>query len=102
MNLLGRYLEDGRFCGQDLDAAVDWYRRSAEGGDFRGQFSYAAVLADRGQVDTALAWLRKALVGGNLKFLRTGYKALLSAAQPEIRSFAQEFELRIFQLSDER
>ena len=31
MNLVGRYLEDGRFCQRDLEAAVDWYRRSAEG-----------------------------------------------------------------------
>jgi TPR repeat protein len=68
MNLVGRYLEEGRCCPKDLDAAVQWYRRSAEAGDFRGQFSYAAVLADSGQIEAALAWLRKALAGGNLKF----------------------------------
>lgn len=43
MNLLGRYLEDSRYCAQDLKAAWQWYQRSAEGGDFRGQFSHAAV-----------------------------------------------------------
>ncbi len=102
MNLLGRYLEDGQYCPQDLDAAVAWYRRSAEGGDFRGQFSYAAVLADRGLIEEALGWLRQALAGGNLKFLRTAHKALLNAAQPEIRSLAKDFEQRVAQLNDKR
>ena len=99
MNLLGRYLEDGRFCPRDLDAAVDWYRRSAEGGDFRGQFSYAAVLADRGQVDEALEWLGKALAGGNLKFLRTAHKALAAADDPQIRAMAEDYQQRAVSLS---
>lgn len=99
MNLLGRYLEDGRFCGQDVEAAVDWYRRSAECGDFRGQFSYAAVLADRGQVDAALAWLRKALAGGNWKFLRTACAALKAADHPQIRAMADAYEARATQLN---
>ncbi|MGU9855781.1 tetratricopeptide repeat protein [Pseudomonas sp. LF245] len=98
MNLLGRYLEDGRFCPQDLEAAVDCYRRSAEGGDFRGQFSYAAVLADRGQDDAALDWLRKALAGGNLKFLRTAQKALAAANDPQIRAMAEAYQARATQL----
>jgi TPR repeat protein len=99
MNLLGRYLEDGRFCPQDLHAAVDWYRRSAEAGDFRGQFSYAAVLADRGQIDAALQWLRKALAGGNLKFLRVAHKALVAANDPRIRAMAGAYQQRAVSLS---
>jgi len=96
---LGRYLEEGRCCPQDLESAVAWYRRSAEGGDFRGQFSYAAVLADSGQVDTALAWLRQALAGGNLKFLRTASKALAAAANPQVRAMAEAYEQRATTLS---
>jgi hypothetical protein len=99
MNLLGRYLEEGQFCPKDLDAAVEWYRRSAEGGDFRGQFSYAAVLADRGQIEAALEWLRKALAGGNLKFLRTAHKALAAANDPRIRAMAQAYQQRAAMLS---
>ncbi|MGY3023628.1 TPR repeat protein [Pseudomonas lurida] len=99
MNLLGRYLEDGQVCPRDLGAAVDWYRRSAEGGDFRGQFSYAAVLADRGQVDVALEWLRKALAAGNLKFLRTAYQALASADDPQVRQMALDYHQRAMQLA---
>ncbi|TSD79078.1 sel1 repeat family protein [Pseudomonas sp. KBS0710] len=101
MNLLGRYLEDGQYCPQDLEAAVAWYRRSAEGGDFRGQFSYAAVLADRGQIEEALGWLHKALAGGNLKFLRVADKALVQAAHPRIRALADDYRLRALELSCE-
>ena len=79
MNLLGRYLEEGLVCQADLEAARDWYRRSAEGGDFRGQFSYAAVLADAGRIDEAVGWLQQALAGGNLNFLRVACAALLNA-----------------------
>jgi len=98
MNLLGRYLEEGQFCARDLEAAVEWYRGSAEGGDFRGQFSYGAVLADRAQIDAALGWLRKALVGGNLKFLRVAHKALATARDPQIQAMAQEYQKRCEQL----
>lgn len=99
MNLLGRYLEEGRFCPRDLDAAVQWYRRSAEAGDFRGQFSYAAVLADSGQVEAALDWLRQALAGGNLKFLRVAYKTLAAANDPRIRAMAEAYQQRAAQLN---
>ena len=92
MNLLGRYLEDGQYCPRDLETAVECYRRSAEAGDFRGQFSYAAVLADRGQIDAALEWLRKALAAGNSKFLRTAHKALALANDPQIRAMAEAYQ----------
>jgi TPR repeat protein len=99
MNLLGRYLEEGRVCPADPQAARDWYRRSAEGGDFRGQFSYAAVLADEGNIDEALVWLRKALDGGNLNFLRVASKALADATDPQIRALATDYAQRYADLT---
>ncbi|MGZ0705728.1 tetratricopeptide repeat protein [Pseudomonas piscis] len=102
MNLLGRYLEEGQVCPADLEAARDWYRRSAEGGDFRGQFSYAAVLAEAGRVGEAVEWLQRALVGGNLNFLRVACAALLNATHPEIRELALAYHQRAAQLGDER
>jgi hypothetical protein len=98
MNLLGRYLEEGRHCPQDLLAARHWYRRSAEGGDFRGQFSFATVLADEGRIDEAMDWLRKALAGGNVNFLRVSSESLLSATHPRIRKMADDYRLRLSQL----
>ena len=100
MNLLGRYLEEGQFCPRDLEAAQQWYRRSAEGGDFRGQFSHAAVLAGNGQIEAALAWLRKALAGGNLKFLRVAHTALAATDDPRIRAMAQAYQQRARQLEN--
>ncbi|QXI29411.1 tetratricopeptide repeat protein [Pseudomonas vanderleydeniana] len=101
MNLLGRYLEDGRFCPADLTAAHEWYRRSAEAGDFRGQFSHAAVLADQGQVESALQWLERALEGGNLKFLRVSRQALKAASDPAIRGMALAYHQRAAAIGDE-
>jgi len=98
MNLLGRYLEEGRVCPRDLTGARDWYRRSAVGGDFRGQFSYAAVLAEAGSVEEALIWLRKALAGGNLNFLRVASKSLANAENPQFRTLAPEYAQRVIEL----
>ncbi|MGO4311692.1 tetratricopeptide repeat protein [Pseudomonas sp. KB_15] len=101
MNLLGRYLEEGRFCRADPDAAFQWYRRSAEGGDFRGQFSYAAVLAQDGKVEEALVWLDRALEAGNLSFLRVSGQALLQASHPDLRALASRFQQRAEQLQSQ-
>ncbi|MHC8316233.1 tetratricopeptide repeat protein [Pseudomonas sp. LB3P31] len=101
MNLLGRYLEEGQHCPMDPQAARDWYRRSAVGGDFRGQFSYAAVLADEGDVGEALEWLREALAGGNLNFLRVASRTLSSATDPQIRALATEYAQRQSELERE-
>jgi TPR repeat protein len=98
MNLFGRYLEEGRYCPQDRLAARVWYRRSAEGGDFRGQFSYAAVLAEEGQIDEALDWLHRALAGGNVNFLRASIESLPSANHPRIREMEDAYRLRLSQL----
>ena len=100
MNLLGRYLEEGQFCAQDVPAALEWYRRSAQGGDFRGQFSYAAMLAEHEQIEAALEWLHKALEGGNLKFLRVAHKALAAANDPQIRAMADAYQQRAEELQE--
>lgn len=100
MNLLGRYLEEGRYCPADQDAAFNWYRRSAEGGDFRGQFSYAAVLAQAGKVEEALVWLHRALEAGNLSFLQVSGQALLCAPHPDLRALAPRFQQRAEQLQN--
>ncbi|MFJ2487433.1 tetratricopeptide repeat protein [Pseudomonas sp. NPDC087639] len=97
MNLLGRYLEEGQVCLANPAAAREWYRRSAEGGDFRGQFSYAAVLADEGDVYEAILWLEKALAGGNLNFLRVASQTLASATDPRIQAMANQYSQRYAQ-----
>ncbi len=59
MNFVGSFHEDGWVVARDLAEAARWYARAAEGGDFRGQFNHARMLADAGRIDEANHWLRK-------------------------------------------
>jgi uncharacterized protein len=101
MNLLGRCYEEGLAVNPDFEQALVWYRRSAEAGDFRGQHSLAAVLAAQGQYHAAENWLRQALAGGNLNFLRSARSALLASEQTNIRQLALEYYERAAALGDE-
>ncbi len=59
MTKIGRYYEDGLVVEKDVEAAFFCYREAAQGGDFRGQFNYAGMLAARGRLPEALQWLEK-------------------------------------------
>lgn len=99
MNLVGRYLEEGMHCPMDRAAACEWYKRSAYGGDFRGQFSYASVLLENGQLESALVWYRKALDNGNLNFLRVAYPTLLTHRHAAIQAVCVEYKQRLNELA---
>jgi len=79
MNLLGRCLEQGWGCAPSPGAAVHWYRQSAHAGYFRGQFNYAAVLAERGLAAVAAAWFWQAARCGNAP-IRRAITAVLAAS----------------------
>jgi TPR repeat protein len=68
MNHVGSFHEDGWACARDMAEAARWYARAAEGGDFRGAFNYARMLADAGERDEALVWIERAGVWGNNRF----------------------------------
>lgn len=95
MNLVGRYLEQGLVMAADLPAPKVWYKRSAQAGDFRGQFSHAAMLAEEGDIDTAVMWLQRALEGGNTNFLRSSVAVLEQARQPAIKAMATLYAQRL-------
>lgn len=57
INFLGSFHEDGWAVPRDLAAAARHYRRAAEGGDFRGCFNHARMLAEQGERKAALHWL---------------------------------------------
>ena len=57
INFVGSFYEDGWVVERDIGVAADHYRRAAEGGDFRGRFNHARMLADAGDIDGALHWL---------------------------------------------
>ena len=46
-------------------AAAMWYERSAETGYFRGQFNYAAILAQWGHANAAASWYLQAAASGD-------------------------------------
>jgi len=54
INFLGGFYEEGRLKPRDLELARACYARAADGGDFRGQFNLARLLAEDGHVDDAL------------------------------------------------
>jgi TPR repeat protein len=60
MNLVARCCEEGWGTPRDPKAARDWYRRSAEGGYFRGAYNYATILVREGDTAQARAWLERA------------------------------------------
>ena len=101
MNLLGRYLEQGIACQADARRARRWYRRSALAGDFRGQFSHAAVLAEQGETEEASGWLLRALAIGNANFLRSSIPVLEQAGDPRIRALAVRYRERLQELHGE-
>ncbi|SPA02704.1 Sel1 domain-containing protein repeat-containing protein [Cupriavidus taiwanensis] len=59
LNILGGFHEDGWEVAQDPARAVAYYRQAAEGGDFRGQFNYARMLALAGREAEAQQWIRR-------------------------------------------
>ncbi|MCY1343106.1 Secretory immunoglobulin A-binding protein EsiB [compost metagenome] len=101
LNLLGRYYEEGLVVERDLDYAFACYLRSAEGGDFRGQFSHAAVLAAQGRLAEAEDWLRRALEGGNLNFLRVARSQLEGSPHRPLRQLALDYYQRAAELGDD-
>jgi TPR repeat protein len=69
INYLGSFHEDGWVVARDLDKAAAFYAQAAEGGDFRGAFNHARMLADAGQLDEARLWLRRSAETATPAFL---------------------------------
>jgi len=91
---LGRYHEDGLVVPRDAAAAFDCYRRGAEGGDFRGQFSYAGMLAAQGRTDEAIGWLERAMQTATPRFLLQAGELLLQAPDERVRAIGERMRAR--------
>lgn len=59
-NFIGSFHEDGWVVPRDFAGAARCYVRAAQGGDFRGCFNHARMLARAGRIEEALGWLRRA------------------------------------------
>lgn len=93
MNLLARFMEEGWETPLDPVGALAWYRRSAEEGDYRGQHNYATILAERGDLVTAMEWWRCAVVDATsdiLLAMQTHLAALGQQGDPELLEQVRE------------
>ncbi|MBX3588659.1 MAG: sel1 repeat family protein [Ramlibacter sp.] len=95
MTKAGRYFEDGLVVPQDLSLAFSSYRQAAEGGDFRGQFCYAGMLAAQGQVEQALHWLRKVPETATPGFMAEAGRLLLDSPHEAVRQVGQDMLDRV-------
>jgi uncharacterized protein len=68
INFIGSFREDGWACERDLEAAAESYRRAAEGGDFRGMFNHARMLAGDGRIAEARGWIGRSWEAGTPAF----------------------------------
>lgn len=90
LGVLGRFYEEGWTVEADRKTAIDYYRQAAEGGDFRGQYNYALIFAEEGDMTQATSWMRQALAGAHLAFSRAMARNLEEMPQPEFRAIALE------------
>jgi hypothetical protein len=90
MTKIGHYYEDGVIVEKDEDAAFFAFGEGARGGDFRGQFNFASMLAARGQMEQALLWLRKVPLTATPGYRQQAGEKLLLSAHPAFRAIGQQ------------
>ena len=84
-NYIGSFHEDGWVVGRDLESAEIHYRIAAEGGDFRGRFNLARLLAARGQGEEALHWLAGVRETATPAFMEKAERWLRGVDDPVLR-----------------
>jgi TPR repeat protein len=87
-NFIGSFHEDGWVVKRDLEEAAIFYRRAPEGGDFSGQFNHARMLIARGEVETALSWLRRSAKTATERFRTQAARWLGKRPEPALREAA--------------
>ncbi|MDI3261820.1 MAG: tetratricopeptide repeat protein [Fulvimonas sp.] len=87
MHFLGSCYERGHGVPRDRARAIELYRHAAATGDYRGLCSWASVLCERGEIDAALACLRRAVAQAPAHYLRALARTLEAAAHATLRDF---------------
>ncbi len=86
VNYIGSFHEDGWVVPRDLAKAAECYARAAEGGDFRGQFNHARMLAESGELDAARSWLGRCGETATAAFVEKARAWLRRSRWPELES----------------
>ena len=102
MNMIGRYYEEGWEVVRDTRRAVEWYRRGAEGGDFRAQYNLGTLLIREGQVAQAAVWLESAVRRGTQDFLMAIHAGMLRSDHQVIRVLGALAEAQLHSRSSAR
>ncbi len=100
LNVVGRFYEEGWLVQQDRVLAADYYRKAAEGDDFRGQYNYALLLAEQGQLAIAVEWMQRALALAHLKFTRTMAQTLPALPHAEFQRIGMQAHEKCCQLGN--
>ena len=86
VNFVGSFAEDGWVAPRDMAKAARCYERAAAGGDFRGCFNHARMLAEAGRMDEALHWIGRAGALGNARFVAQARDWLAACPHAALRS----------------
>jgi TPR repeat protein len=92
INILGGFYEDGWEVSKNRAEARECYRLAAVGGDFRGQFNFARLLAEEGETQRALFWLRQVPKTATPAFLAKMKNFLAASSMSALRLFAESLE----------
>jgi TPR repeat protein len=94
MNMIGHYREEG-WHGEPRPAAAErWYHHAARRSCFRGQYNFARLLAVRGDIDSALPWLRTSCATAPPEFCRMIANPLLQHPDARLRAAGRDFAVR--------
>lgn len=85
-NHVGSFAEDGWVHPRDMARARVCYRRAAEGGDFRGMFNHARMLAQDGDEAAALGWLGRCGETATPAFVARAQAWLAACPHPRLRA----------------
>jgi hypothetical protein len=83
-NYIGSFHEDGWVVPKDRARAAECYARAAEGGDFRGAFNHARMLAEAGRLDEARGWLARCAETATPAFIGKARVFLAASPWPEL------------------
>ena len=95
LSMIARFHEHGWGRPRDMATAAEFYRRGAEGGDFRGQYRYGQLLLQRGLLDDALPWLRRAVDSAPIELCREFADELLHRPEPHLQEVGALAQARI-------
>lgn len=92
INVLGGFYEDGWEVEADIAIALHCYLRAAEGGDFRGQFNAARLLALADRADEARPWMQAVPHTATPAFLAKAHDFLAGHPDARLRALAGALE----------